>query len=335
MDKTSTGGEKMANYDNLSPKLLDLAYDQNELYDAKQDFSRLGREVSRKEALLQADEQMELVNLSAESQDGIYSDEVIQYLHYIFVRFGDVKSDWQLERMLRLRDRLVPGEIFMSVGSNSPTVETIAEIDGSDEGHQVAQPWITKDWNLSDFQPDLGMADKLESLLAWSVPVEGKVGRLTVDMRDAVGHKDIKQYLDNDLYLAASALVDPYEAIGEHEIARKYRKQVVAYALEILHETSDATTVEQIKSLEILSRVEPEALDSFIAGLAIDIAQDPTNLNPHLFGSLKSLVAYSKLQAGETRADGNNVEPSEIFKLFLHYEEKGQRLLTGQDRTIQ
>ncbi len=225
--------EKTSLYDKLSPELVELAYTKDALFDIEQSQAQLGDRVSETERRIERELQHALASLATTQE--ISDDELIGGYSEIIQNFSTVREIDRFEKMLKLRTKLVPGELVMSLVPNGSTVKSIIEIAGSNNHSSAAQPMMIR--TAVDSEMYKAGNRRYEHDLIWSVPVEGGWESLWVTTGQLIGRQAIKDYLDVEgLYsrMSMDVLAGLYGAIGEDETAQEYRDEAIADALDEL-----------------------------------------------------------------------------------------------------
>lgn len=251
------------------------------------------------------------------SDETTAGDELIQkYVETIHL-FGDNERSWLLEKMLVLREKLVPGVVFFF----NNAVMTVAGTPGGDAPAAMPQIVAAEDYQGRPYQR-----------LVWRIPVEGGVESVVVDEQEiVVGHQDVKEALDRYRHHAMSfsqliSRAQDYDVLESKRDSYKYRQDAADRAINELKREYPYQDLgapgEMLAALESIG-----AIDVFISRLAERLTLGGAGKMYITYSrAVHMLAAYEKSKQDEFK--GLNlteipIKPEEVLSLYRKLQSPG------------
>ena len=329
MDNIDEPDKPKSLYTRLSPELVNLAYQQNELFDLanrQKDIMDQMREGGL-ELKVWLNETLEVL---FQEQDDIPGEELIARYGDTVLAYGNPRLDRVFTDILQAHERLVPGEFVMRGG-------IVREI-GLPDGGEVAIPRLVRKSDNSYLKVDF----------TWFVPVVGSRDRLMVDESSIIGSEDIKREL-HDLSsgyvreLSAAdheRLASQYETLRESEKVSEHTAKAIGMSVSSLEGDAILTPKEYASNINRLLLMNPEGLNSFIDRLSVRIAEDigrfrRTKQDMHLIHALQFYIFST--DDGETPAPEITSDDfaNRVARSYAAYAARGLELIRKQQESSQ
>lgn len=253
------------NYDKLAPELVDMAHARNEYFNAQEELNKYPADGGpseeyyasfRRAAQTEWDSHVatraqgkayEEALEALASDETTVGDELIQKYLETVQRFSDNERFWLLEKMLALREKLVPDEVVFV----NDRVFKIGRT--SDDNSCVAKPQLVP---VDDYR------GRPYQRLVWCVPVEGSAESVVVDEQEIViGRQDVKDTLGRYKHYAMNFVelinrAKDYDVVEGEREAYRYRREAVDRAINELKRVEPSVPGEMLAALESIGAID-------------------------------------------------------------------------------